>query len=728
MNQHFIDLHCHTIASKEKLGEPQSRNVGTKERFLSAIKKEKVSVVAITNHNYFDENQFKDFSNNDIAVIFPGIELDVKLFQGNIGHLIIVSNNQGPHYAQFLNFIKSIGADKISNACDIKLDIKSIPSLINTIDCIVVAHYGSKASAFTDEDIHFLKQSCSQYIFVEPSNLISAFIYLNKGMQSIIGSDVKDWDNYPAKNLPELKVEIENFEKLKLLLSKDSKIIKEKTDTKLFQENFQITNSTFGINEHVSLYNDCNIIMGPKSSGKSIFLEAIKSQLYNQNHSSEINYYSAENVQSEYKKLSSFVPEDSDLNKAFGTDNLLKNEIEELKKCTFPEFPDAIQQISDYLKSSAKTKLAQELGFVASSTSFSYNQNTYIQSFQSLRKDFLDISEFKNNHSYKNYVDVQETKTIDLILNKAITNILLAFKESFIEFKSLQMSNKCIKDFKIIFQELKSSSACPNTTGLLDFFNSEFSYYLHSLKLNKLINHKPWTKLDPIGNLDGKGEVKLEKVIANIITKLDVKNNFKAFKNNFVTKAKEISKSLTKVEQNIFSDDFANQITNVSILLKDNNVESIKDFFGYDSYFIRESGKMFNPSKGEQAILVLSQCLNDNSPSKNFYLLDEPEMSVGHNYVNNIIVPRIRELCRLNKCIIICTHDANIGVGTLPFQVIYREEDLNGNYHTYCGNPFSNILKDKQGNELEWRQVAIQVLEGGRDALDLREVTYGDKD
>lgn len=728
MSQHFIDLHCHTIASKEKLGESQNRNVGTKERFLNALKKANVSTVAITNHNYFCKEQYEEFSNNDFAVIFPGIELDVTLFQGKIGHLIIVSNNQEPYYSRFLNFVKAIGADKISNACDIKLKIDTIPNLIKDIDCIVIAHYGSKASSFTDEDIDFLKRNCSKYIFVEPSNLISAFIYLNKGMQSIIGSDVKDWNNYPAKNLPELKIEIENFEKLKLLLSKDSKIIKEKTDTKLFQENFRIANDNFKINESVSLYNDCNIIMGPKSSGKSIFLQAIKSQLCNQNRSAEINYYSAENVQSEYKKISSFLPTDFDLNQAFGTDDLLKSVIEELKNYTFPEFPKTVQQISDYLKSSIKTKLARELGFVGSSTSFSCNRSAYIESFQSLSKDFKELSKFKENHSYKEYISFSETETIDSILNKAIAAILSRFKELFIEFESLLMSNKCIKDFKNIFQQLKSSSACPNTTGLIDFFNSEYSYYLQSFRISKLISHKPWIKPEPIGHLDGKGEVKLEKVIANIITPLNTKNNFKTFKTGFITKAKEISKSLSKLIHSLFSSDFSNQITHISLLLKENGVDSIKDFFGYDSYFIRKSGKMFNPSKGEQAILVLSQCLNDNNPNKKFYLLDEPEMSVGHNYVNNIIVPRIKELCRLNKCVVICTHDANIGVGTLPFQVIYREEDQDGNYHTYCGNPFSNVLKDRQGNELEWTHVAIQVLEGGREALDLREVTYGDKD
>ena len=35
---------------------------------------------------------------------------------------------------------------------------------------------------------------------------------------------------------------------------------------------------------------------------------------------------------------------------------------------------------------------------------------------------------------------------------------------------------------------------------------------------------------------------------------------------------------------------------------------------------------------------------------------------------------------------------------------------------------------DQFKNKINWKDTVINVLEGGREALDLREVTYGDKD
>lgn len=82
MIHNYIDLHCHTIASKYKTGESEKRNVPNKECFLNAMRKNQVSVVAITNHNYFDSKQFEDFKDNEDVVVFPGIELDIVLLMG----------------------------------------------------------------------------------------------------------------------------------------------------------------------------------------------------------------------------------------------------------------------------------------------------------------------------------------------------------------------------------------------------------------------------------------------------------------------------------------------------------------------------------------------------------------------------------------------------------------------------------------------------------------------
>jgi hypothetical protein len=78
------------------------------------------------------------------------------------------------------------------------------------------------------------------------------------------------------------------------------------------------------------------------------------------------------------------------------------------------------------------------------------------------------------------------------------------------------------------------------------------------------------------------------------------------------------------------------------------------------------------------------------------------------------------------KKVIIATHDANIAVRTLPYNSIYRLHDQ-GQYFTLTGNPFSNSLKcifDSRP-ELNWKEISMKTLEGGKEAFGERGKIYG---
>ena len=111
---------------------------------------------------------------------------------------------------------------------------------------------------------------------------------------------------------------------------------------------------------------------------------------------------------------------------------------------------------------------------------------------------------------------------------------------------------------------------------------------------------------------------------------------------------------------------------------------------------------------------------------KEIYLIDEPEKSLGNDYISNVIVPILKQHALSGKKIIIATHDANIAVRTLPYNSIYREHDANG-YYTFLGNPFSNSLKCKieEKEDLDWKEISMKTLEGGRDAFGERGKIYG---
>lgn len=100
------------------------------------------------------------------------------------------------------------------------------------------------------------------------------------------------------------------------------------------------------------------------------------------------------------------------------------------------------------------------------------------------------------------------------------------------------------------------------------------------------------------------------------------------------------------------------------------------------------------------------------------YILDEPELGMGNSYITSNILPRLTDLAKRRKTVIIATHNANIAVGTLPYISILRTHE-NGVYKTYVGNPFYDELKniDDETDTKNWTQESMHTLEGGKNAF-----------
>jgi predicted ATPase len=151
-------------------------------------------------------------------------------------------------------------------------------------------------------------------------------------------------------------------------------------------------------------------------------------------------------------------------------------------------------------------------------------------------------------------------------------------------------------------------------------------------------------------------------------------------------------------------------------------VNSISDLLLFKRHFSLNS-QVYSPSNGESSMVLLH---NELRTDKEIYIIDEPEKSLGNDYISDVIVPLLKERARLGRKIIIATHDANIAVRTLPYNSIYRKHDLNG-YLTYTGNPFSNslICKKKDNPNLDWKEISMKTLEGGKEAFGERGKIYG---
>ena len=131
----------------------------------------------------------------------------------------------------------------------------------------------------------------------------------------------------------------------------------------------------------------------------------------------------------------------------------------------------------------------------------------------------------------------------------------------------------------------------------------------------------------------------------------------------------------------------------------------------------------YKPSKGELAILSLQHDLLSKK-DYDIFLIDEPEANLGSTYINEEIVPLIKDLASAKKVLVIATHDANIAIRTRPSCSILKTVD-NDKYKTYIGNMFTDELKEiVTGEKLSWKEESIKYLEGGKEAFEERGDLY----
>lgn len=131
--------------------------------------------------------------------------------------------------------------------------------------------------------------------------------------------------------------------------------------------------------------------------------------------------------------------------------------------------------------------------------------------------------------------------------------------------------------------------------------------------------------------------------------------------------------------------ELASRIARINESADKMGLASLKDCLGVACSVSCGGDTNYEPSNGEKAMIVLAHALFDDSAS--IYILDEPEASMGNEFINEVIVDRINGLAKSNKTIVVSTHNANVAVRTLPWQSVYREYD--GELPHLCGQPFA---------------------------------------
>lgn len=704
-----LDLHCHTLKCKK--GDSYKRNV-TKDVFIKKVKAALVDIVAITNHNVFDINQYNDFLNEDF-LIWPGIELDVIGFESS-GHCIIIVNpNQAQEFADYVKDIIKTTPD------DFKIDVQNFAIMASKFDSIVTCHY-NKNPNLSDADIDYIKQNIGDNpLFLEPSNLTSVGIYLAHNKDCILGSDVKNWDNYEKLFFPELKMEVDSYEHFKLLIKKDPEVIKTFIDKKTKKEfdicPFEDINEKF----HIKLYNDTNIIIGGKGTGKTKILKGIKAYFETIQNDCVSSYFANDSKES-FTSITKCTLLENDF------ENLNCSKCEEEFKFISEWKSPKIEKLTDYYQWILNKKANMNFGFCNASFSESISYDVYDTELKKYNDNKEAIIKIREN-KIENYLVQEKKDQLDKLLTELLRNQKDRVIDEFSKVYSLYLEDFTIKKMKNLYQIKKGKNSKPNNIGLLNMFDSCVKIYNSTKRIIDNMNSKAVTEYKIIGEIPNKGFVNVKR---EIVLNPDV-SSYQTFNRNNKSNLKDIKKSLIKSNECCFNGDIVESISTLTKKIKEYNITNLIDFMQMKATVVLSEHmdpkagnvKEYTPSNGEQAMLLLNHSLYKD---KDVYILDEPEMSVGHDYVNRIIVPRIIELSKLGKIIVISTHDANVAVRTLPFVTLYRceKDDIK---KTYYGNPFNDVMinVDDADDSISWAKTCIDTLEGGSIAFRERGISYG---
>lgn len=710
-----IDIHTHT--RKCKSGDAQTREISA-EAFCDAILSTDVRVVAITNHNVFDLPQFVAIQAviGTDAQVWPGVELDV--YDGKSrGHLLVITSPE-----RATQFSAAVAALTMGQTPDsFKVTIPDVLATFDAMEPLYVAHYKQKRPSVSDEMLEVLESGAKNKwsILKEVSNAISAGIHISHGRPSIYGSDVHDWGKYVegARELPDLRLPIDGFEHFCLLLKKDPTTINTAMDRKT-SEDLTLTPFDDGKKLTIKVFNDINILFGPKGTGKSCILQAIA------------RHYTKNGIDAKvYESSNSRLHETYDIKGKGLTVNLTTHGISycldeiQVVRAAVEVDVTSLTKFRAFFESTVSNKNAKlillkdidpEEDGDAERNFFGYAETTAkIKDFSAfVMEDSLVKKELKDDE----FADLQR------ILGLLHERLHERQWSGFVDWKELAFLNSAIKAFRIEVERKTGSPAKPTTTGFRDYAMNRIKIASSVRAIGKSLKSDIASDEQIVGHLGSdKGELKF-------VTQF-------VFQNGHVTDGELISltsvkkgvqkkfvNALRDVHNHVFQDDLFHYVSEFNATENVDDVKTVNELLLFKRYFTLD-GLPYTPSSGEASMVMLQKELGTD---KDVYILDEPEKSLGNEYINDVIVPLIKERAKSGRRVFISTHDANIAVRTLPYCSIFRSHGPGG-YSTFMGNPFTNHLVNvADASELrDWKMVSMRTLEGGKDAFGERGRIYG---
>jgi len=502
-----IDLHCHT--KKTKSGDPLTRNVSW-NIFAEKITNADVKIVALTNHNHFDCDQYDTFSaaTNGFCQIWPGVELDIINSASKRWHLIIIANPN--KLSLFDKSISELVCGKHPDHCCWNLN--EIYSYLNQCDVLYIPHFHKKPE-IPEEDIEELHAIVGDRwrIFYEAPNYKSLSIFANHSINTLIGSDVKDWSTYEESTFADLRLPVESYEQFCLLAQRNEPVVNTLLSSKKIHK-FEVSPHK-DVKIQLQIYEDINIVFGQKGTGKSEILKSLKSKL----------------VEKGLKCKEYFGSQKEDNFKDFLKTNDMKNDPQlvsaELCEDEFKKImnwedvnPTFFSNYVKWIDTRGNSKNKSSMKITNAVRENANNQDAFEKvekDHNIVKKHFEKIEQI----NFGDYLSTEDSSLLKQLLAKLAQEIRSKLLIETIDKHSLYLSNFSVDTIKSIADKKTDSLSKPSSTGYIEFVQKRLELLKACKKIINNISDKEYREKQVLGELEDKGTIFAQKIYRMICDK-----------------------------------------------------------------------------------------------------------------------------------------------------------------------------------------------------------------
>lgn len=666
-----IDFHMHTV---------QTASDAPFEFSMAAIRdyvgNAKLDAIAITNHNIFDLDQFKEICDNLDCQVFPAIEINL-----DKGHLLLIAN--GLDLDGFAEKCEKV-SDDLPNAKD-SLSVERLKEIFPELGQYILLPHYDKVPPVPEKVIGEL----SKYITAGEVSSAKKFMYCINNKDRLVPVFFSDsrmsskLSKFPVRQTY-LDCDETTFTAIKSCLSDKAKVALSATESnRLF--------TVFDDGQPIST--GLNVVIGERSSGKSYFLDQID--------------VGDEDIK--YLRQFSLVERDAKEDRQ-RFDKILSDRKSLLTKDYLKPLSNVIEDVIEIDLANDERRVEKYLASLLKCASETERQDSFSKAklfneerFPSFVLDELEeliasTSHLINNVEYRATID----KHVELdALKTLIVELMTIWSSKDKERRKKKWVNELVKDIK---RQLQSRSAA-TTIEDIDLYEVA----MNKVKVKKFGEAVALARTERIiesANLQG------FEIIAKTV-------NFKGAQD-----LKNHSESQKK-----FSPAFAEYGSPYQYLLKLKEIDGLKSA-DLHNYLVKVEYTILNShgfpvSGGERSEFNLLQEIQE-AQKYDLLLIDEPESSFDNQFLRKGVNELIKDISK-SMPVVLVTHNATVGASIQPdYLICTQKEIVDGEveYRIYSGYPSSEELKSQDGKSLSTYEVTIGCLEAGEPAYNARKVGY----